>query len=122
MPVALQCWSDAASETMVFPVPVPDSMTTCLPSSRKERMSAMMSSWHPLGSYGMYGASLFSDWTTLGSGAALDGRSVMLDWLLVTKASAGLPHLRQRLDPGASRLLQPGQNSPCMPRQSARGS
>ena len=69
----------------------------------------------------MYGASVISADTVLGSGTTLEGRSVMLDWLLVTRPSAVLPHLRQRLDPGARRLLHPGQNSPCMPGQSGRG-
>ena len=63
----------------------------------------------------MYGASLISVSTVLGSGDLLTGGSVMLDWLLVTRPSAVRPHLRQRFDPGASRLLHPGQNSPCMP-------
>ena len=50
LPVRDACSRVAARETMVLPVPVPDSITTWRPSSRNVRMSVMMSIWQPRGS------------------------------------------------------------------------
>ena len=78
-------------------------------------MSDMMSSWHPLGGYGRYGASLLGCDTTFGSAFLLGERSVRQDCVLTEHPSMVEPQTLQRWVPGGMRLLHLLQNSPCMP-------
>ena len=108
-------WSNpAARDMMVFPVPVPDSITKWRPSSRAVTMSWMISNWHPRGLYGRKGASGVSSMTGASLFGVLSSAKSSTAWLLSTSLSNVMPQDLHLLSAGDTRAWHFGQNIPIM--------